>query len=110
MLRERRSVKTKRMKREPRPKLPTEIPLDDGAREGTEAFRRVWHATSIRHTPEMARTPRKVLEERALTGNWSAFPTSPAPYFAEFRSAVGEGWYDDHDLGQPFRDHEHAYL
>jgi hypothetical protein len=107
----------------------------------------------------MARTPRKVLEERALTGNWSAFPISPAPYFAEFTSAVGEGWYDyqgtglvvtlletaverllwsaqtdderlaieramlaasigamEHvddsldELGQHFRDHEHAYL
>ena len=124
-----------------------------------KAFRRVWHATSIRHTPEMARTPRKVLEERALTGNWSAFPISPAPYFAEFTSAVGEGWYDYQgtglvvtlletaverllwsaptdderlaieramlaasigamervddsldELGQHFRDHEHAYL
>ncbi len=239
-------MKTKRMKREPRPKPSTEIPLDDGAREGTDAwreiggvrfchwdrwllrlalnepeglrsiarefrrraaaprgsrdvaeamlaqlaalegrlatlqrapatvlddieraskwlydkaFRRVWHATSIRQTPEMARTPRKVLEARALTGNWSAFPISPAPYFAEFTSAVGEGWYDYQgtgfvvtlletvverllwsaqtdderlaieramlaasigamervddsldELGQHFRDHEHAYL
>jgi len=234
------------MKREPRPKLPTEIPLDDGAREGTDpwreiggvrfchwdrwllrlaldepeglrsiarefrrraaasrgtehvaeamlaqlaaleesltklrlapatvlddieraskwlhakAFRRVWHATSIRHTPEMERTPRKVLGERALTGNWSAFPVSPAPYFAALKSAVCDGWYDyrstglvvtlletgvEHllfgaqtdderlaieraalaaaieameriddslgELGQHFRDHEHAYL
>jgi len=40
-LRGRRSVKTKRMKREPRPKLPTEIPLDDGAREGTDLWREI---------------------------------------------------------------------
>ena len=239
-------MNTGRTKREPRPKLPTEVPLDDGAREGTDpwreiggvrfchwdrwllllaldepdglrsiarefrrraaaprgtkhvaeamlaqvaaleerlkklqlapaavlddieraskwlhakAFRRVWHATSIRHTPEMARTPRKVLGERALTGNWSALPVSPAPYFAELNSGVGDGWYDYRgtglvvtlietvverllwsaqndderlaieravlaasigamervddsldELGQHFRDHEHAYL
>jgi hypothetical protein len=137
--------------------------LDDVERASkwlhAKAFRRVWHATSIRHTPEMARTPRKVLGERALAGNWSAFPVSPAPYFAELTSAVGEGWYDYRgtglvvtlletvverllcsaqtdderlaieratlaasigamervddsldELGQHFRDHEHAYL
>jgi len=137
--------------------------LDDVERASkwlhAKAFRRVWHATSIRHTPEMARTPRKVLGERALTGNWSAFPVSPAPYFADLTSAVGEGWYDYRgtglvvtlletvverllcnaqtdderlaieratlaasigamerlddsldELGQHFRDHEHAYL
>lgn len=167
--------------REPRPKLPTEVPLDDGAREGTDpwreiegvrfvhwdrwllrlaldepeglrsiarglrrrasaqrhrddiaeamlaqiadlearlgerglapaavlddveraskwlhdkAFRRVWHATSIRRTAAMERTPRKVLAARALSGNWSVFPVSPAPYYAELRSLIGEGWYD----------------
>jgi hypothetical protein len=186
VLREWGSVKTKRMKREPRPKPPTEVPLDDGAREGTDAwrelggvwfchwdrwllrlaldepeglrsiarefrrraaaprgpkraaeamlaqlvslegrlarlqlapaavlddieraskwlhdkaFRRVWHATSIRHTPEMACTPRKLLEERALTGNWSVFAVSPAPYFAGLTSVVGEGSYDYRGTG-----------
>ena len=55
--------------------------LDDVERASkwlhAKAFRRVWHATSIRHTPEMARTPRKVLGERALTGNWSASSSCP---------------------------------
>jgi hypothetical protein len=245
VLRGRVRLKSKRLKREPRPTPPTEVPLDDGAREGTDAwreiegvrfchwdrwllrlaldepeglrsiarefrrraaarrgrevaeamtaqlvalegrlaklqlapagvlddverastwlhkkaFRRVWHATSIRHTPEMARTPRKLLAQRALTGNWSAFPVSPEPYFAELTSIVGDGWYDCRgaglvvtlletaaerllwsaktdderlaieramlaasidamervddsldELGQHFRDHEHAYL
>lgn len=168
-------------RREPRPKLPTEVPLDDGARDGTDpwrevngvrfchldrwllrlaldepeglrsiarefqrraraprsidqvaeamlaqladlearlttlqltpatvldgverastwlhdkAFRRVWHATSIRHTAAMDRTPRKLLEARALSGNWSALPVSPAPHFAELKAALGDGWYD----------------
>jgi hypothetical protein len=60
-----------------------------------KAFRRVWHATSIRRTAAMKRTPRKILEERALGGNWAAFAVSPAPYAAALRAAVGNGWYDD---------------
>ena len=42
----------------------------------------------------MARTPRRVLEERGLLGNWGAFPESPAPYYAALKSAVGQGYYD----------------
>jgi len=51
---------------------------------------------------EVARTPRKVLGERALTGNRFAFPVSPAPRFAELTSASGrsspsphtrQGWH-----------------
>jgi hypothetical protein len=72
--------------------------LDEVERQSTwlykKAFRRVWHATSIRRTAAMERTPCKVLESRALAGNWAAFPISPAPYFAEMRSVVGDGWYD----------------
>jgi hypothetical protein len=64
-----------------------------------KAFRRIWHATSIRRTAAMERTPRNVLENRALTGNWAAFPISPAPYFAELRSVVGDGWYDHRATG-----------
>jgi hypothetical protein len=81
---------------------PGEI-LDQVERQSTwlykKAFRRVWHATSIRRTGAMERTPRKVLESRALAGNWTAFPISPAPYFAELRSVVGDGWYDHRATG-----------
>jgi hypothetical protein len=42
----------------------------------------------------MERTPRRVLEQRALTGNWLAFPVSPAPYYAQLRDTVGDGDYD----------------
>jgi hypothetical protein len=41
VLRGRRRLKAKRTKREPRPKLPTEVPLDDGVREGTDAWREI---------------------------------------------------------------------
>jgi hypothetical protein len=137
--------------------------LDDVERASTwlhaKAFRRVWHATSIRRTAAMDRTPRKLLEQRAHSGHWSAFPMSPAPYVAELTSVIGDGCYDhrasgfvialldttgerllrcaktdeeqlairraalttvidamervddsDGDLGEHFRDHEHAYL
>jgi hypothetical protein len=59
-----------------------------------KAFRRVWQASTIRRTVAMQRTPRRVLEQRALLGNWAAFAVSPAPYHAELKSAVGEGYYD----------------
>ncbi len=59
-----------------------------------KASHRIWEASTIRRTRAMARTPRRVLEERALLGNWGAFPESPAPYYAALRSAVGEGYYD----------------
>ncbi len=59
-----------------------------------KASRRIWEASTIRRTQAMTRTPRRVLEERALLGNWNAFPESPAPYYAAFKSAVGEGYYD----------------
>ena len=42
----------------------------------------------------MARTPRRVLEERGLLGNWGAFPESPAPYYGALNFAVGQGYYD----------------
>jgi len=64
-----------------------------------KAFRRVWHATSIRPTGAMQCTPRKVLEERALCGNWSAFAVSPARYAGELKAAVGDGWYDYRGTG-----------
>ena len=59
-----------------------------------KACRRVWEASTIRRTQAMARTPRRVLEERALLGNWGAFPESPAPYYGALNSAVGQGYYD----------------
>lgn len=59
-----------------------------------KASRRIWEASTIRRTKAMARTPRRVLEERALLGNWGAFPESPAPDYAALKSAVGEGYYD----------------
>jgi hypothetical protein len=61
-----------------------------------KAFRRVWQASTIRRTAAMTLTPRRVLEQRALLGNWAAFPVSPAPYHAELKSTVGEGYYYGH--------------
>jgi hypothetical protein len=58
-----------------------------------KAFRRVWQARTIRRTVAMTLTPRRVLEQRALLGNWAAFPVSPAPYHAELKSTVGEGYF-----------------
>lgn len=60
----------------------------------SKAFRRVWHATSIRCTAAMESTPRRVLGQRALCGNWAAFPVSPDPYLAQFRRVLGDTWYD----------------
>ena len=175
-----------RKKREPRPKHPSEVPLDDGARDGTEAwrvldgvsfchwdrwllrlsleapeglsaigsglrhrargtrrtdlvaeamlaqladletrlerlgrtpnalldhverdsiwlrnkaFRRVWHATSIRRTDAMQRTPRRLLEARALHGNWASFPVSPAPFFTRLRAVYRDGYFDYRGVG-----------
>ena len=59
-----------------------------------KACRRVWEASTIRRPQAMARTPRRVLEEHALLGNWGAFPESPAPYYGALNSAVGQGYYD----------------
>lgn len=42
----------------------------------------------------MQRTPRRVLEKRALLGSWAAFAVSPAPYHAELKSTVKDGYYD----------------
>lgn len=62
---------------------------------GDKAFRRVWRASSsIRKSAAMLRTPRRVLEERALSGNWAVFGVSPAPFAAALRAAIGDGYYD----------------
>ena len=62
-------------------RVPKDV-LDDVERESTwlrnKAFRRVWHATSLRRTEAMTRTRRSVLEARAREGNLSAFPVSPS--------------------------------
>ena len=59
-----------------------------------KAFRRVWHAASFSYTAAMGRTPRRLLAQRARSGNWSAFPISPALYAGELRSAIGDGCHD----------------
>ena len=59
-----------------------------------KASRRIWEASTLRFTKAMTRTPRRVIEERALLGNWGAFPESPAPYYAALKSAVGQGYYE----------------
>lgn len=64
-----------------------------------QAFKRVWHATSLRMTSAMQSTPRKILAERALQGNWGTFEISPAPCFAKLRAVVGDGWYDYRGTG-----------
>ncbi len=72
--------------------------LDRVERESTwlreKAFRRVWHATSIRRTEAMLRTPRNLLEARAREENWTAFPVSPGPYFARLGAIYGGGYFD----------------
>ena len=59
-----------------------------------KAFRRVWHAASFSYTAAMARTPRRLLAQRAHSGNWLAFPVSPALYVGELRLAIGDGYHD----------------
>lgn len=56
----------------------------------------------------MNRTPRKVLEARALTGHFPAFPVSPGPYLATLNSVVGDGWYDYRGTGLVVMLLEHA--
>ena len=77
--------------------------LDDVERKSTwlrnKAFRRVWHATSLRRTEAMTRTPRNVLEARAREGNWSAFPVSPRPYYARLHAIYRGGYADYRAVG-----------
>lgn len=77
--------------------------LDDVERESKwlrdKAFRRVWHATSIRRTPVMERVPRKALAARARQGNWAAFPISPAPYFERLCAIFAGGYFDYRGVG-----------
>jgi hypothetical protein len=64
-----------------------------------KAFRRVWHATSIRRTEAMLRTPRNLLEARAREGNWPSFPVSPGPYLARLRAIYRGGYFDYRGVG-----------
>jgi hypothetical protein len=77
--------------------------LDDEERASrwlhAKASRRVLQATSIRCTPAMQRTPRRLLEDRALRGNWAAFPVSPSLYAQELASVPGQGQYDYRGTG-----------
>jgi len=83
-------------------RLPGDV-LEPLERESTwlrdKAFRRVWHATSIRRTEAMLRTPRNLLEARAREGNWAAFPVSPARYFARLRAIYRHGYFDHRGAG-----------
>jgi hypothetical protein len=73
-----------------------------------KAFRRVWHGPPLRRTAAMRATPRAVLRERALRGNWASFPVSPARYAAALQAAVGDGWYDYQGAGLVHRQLELA--
>jgi hypothetical protein len=64
-----------------------------------KAFRRVWHASSIRETCAMRQTPRAVLRERALRGNWNRFTVSPAPFASELAAILGNDRYDYRTTG-----------
>jgi hypothetical protein len=59
-----------------------------------KAFRRVWHASGPRKTEAMRRTPRAVLEERAMRGNWGVFAVSPRPYAEKLEATVGQDCQD----------------
>lgn len=64
-----------------------------------KAFRRVWHATSLRQTAAMLQTPRRVLEARALAGNWATFPVSPSSHFAPLQALYRFGYFDYRAVG-----------
>ena len=64
-----------------------------------KAFKRVWHSAPQRKTEAMRRTPRAVVAERALRGNWSALAVSPAPYADKLSAIVGDGYYDHRGTG-----------
>lgn len=64
-----------------------------------KAFRRVWHATSIRRTDAMLRTPRNLLETRARDGTWTGFPVSPSPYFVRLQAIYRGGYFDYRGVG-----------
>jgi hypothetical protein len=76
----------------------------------SKAFRRVWHGPPLRRTAAMRATPRAVLWERALRGNWASFPVSPARYAATLEAAVGDGWYDYQGAGLVHRQLELAMV
>ncbi len=59
-----------------------------------KALKRVWHSAPQRKTEAMRRSPRAVIEERALRGNWSALAVSPAPYADKLSAVIGDGYYD----------------
>jgi hypothetical protein len=77
--------------------------LDDEERASEwlrkKAFKRVWHDGPHRSTEAMRRTPRALLEQRALRGNWSVFPSSPAPHADALSAVVGKGLYDYRGTG-----------
>jgi hypothetical protein len=77
--------------------------LDDEERASEwlrkKAFKRVWHDGPHRATEAMRRTPRALLMQRALRGNWSGFPSSPAPHADALSAVVGKGWYDYRGTG-----------
>jgi hypothetical protein len=83
-------------------RVPKDV-LDNVERESTwlrnKAFRRIWHAKSLRRTEAMTRTPRNVLEGRARKGNWSAFPVSPRPYYARLHAIYRDGYADYRAVG-----------
>lgn len=58
-----------------------------------KASRRIWEAGTIRRTKAMARTPRRVLEERALLGNWVHSRVACALLRCA-KATVGAGYYD----------------
>ncbi|MFO0618504.1 MAG: hypothetical protein U0414_38280 [Polyangiaceae bacterium] len=72
-------------------RTPTDL-LDDVERSSkwllSKASRRVWDSHSVRPTPAMLRTPRRLFAERARTGNWGAFPVAPAAAFSHFASVI----------------------
>ncbi len=72
--------------------------LDDTERASLwlrdKAFRRIWHASTMRRTEAMRRTPKLMLSARARSGNWAAFPASPAPYLAELAPHDDVSWYE----------------
>lgn len=78
-------------------RTPTDL-LDDTERSSkwllSKASRRVWDAHSVRCTPAMLRTPRKVFAERARTGNWGEFPVSPVEAFSHFASIAAAASFD----------------
>ncbi len=60
-----------------------------------KAHKRVWQDGPHRTTEAMRRTPRRLMQRRALRGNWETGEGSPEPHVSRLWSCVDDGYYDE---------------